>query len=190
MSEWNNMTDEQLVKLCLQGNASAKERLYNLFAQKMWTVCLRYMKNEEEAQDVLQMGFVKVFKNLHAFNKSGSLDGWVRKIIVNTALDTIRKNKKFENNVQWDQVSYQQEDVSGNVLNKLAAEDLMELINELPTGFRTVFNLYAIEGYSHKEIAEMLGVSESTSKSQYSIAKALLRKIIKEKYADIYCHYE
>ena len=184
------MTDEQLVKLCLQGNNSAQERLYNLFAPKMWTVCLRYMKNEEEAQDVLQMGFVKVFKNLQTFNQSGSLDGWIRKIIINTALDNIRKNKKFENNIQWDAISYQQEDNAGNVLHKLAAEDLMQLINELPTGFKTVFNLYAIEGYSHKEIAQMLNVTESTSKSQYSRAKALLRKIIKEKYADIYCHYE
>ncbi len=184
------MTDEQLVKLCLQGNAAAQERLYNLFAPKMWTVCLRYMKNEEEAQDVLQMGFVKVFKNLQAFNKTGSLEGWIRKIIINTALDNLRKNKKYENNVTWDDVAYQQEDQTINVLHKLAAEDLMQLINNLPTGFKTVFNLYAIEGYSHKEIAQMLGITESTSKSQYSRAKALLRKIIKEKHTDIYCNYE
>jgi RNA polymerase sigma-70 factor (ECF subfamily) len=190
MSEYNYMTDEQLVKLCLQKNAAAQERLYNLFAPKMWPVCLRYMKNEEEAQDVLQMGFVKVFNHLQDFNKTGSLEGWIRRIIINTALDHLRKNKKYENNIAWDDVAYQQEDHTINILQQLAAEDLLQLINNLPIGFKTVFNLYAIEGYSHKEIAEMLGITESTSKSQYSRAKAVLRKIIKEKHTDIYCNYE
>jgi RNA polymerase sigma factor (sigma-70 family) len=126
---------------------------------------------------VVQNGFVSVFQNIEAFRGSGSLEGWIRKIMVNTALTNIRKNKKLKQNIELESVEFMLP--SSNYMSEsFAAKDLLKIIQTLPTGFRTVFNLYAIEGYSHKEIGEMLGISEGTSKSQYSRAKAHLQKII------------
>lgn len=143
-------------------------------------VCLRYTKDVEEAQDVLQIGFVKVFEKLHLFNNEGSLEGWIRKVLVNTALDQIRKNKKFDDNVDLSKVDYSMATENENVLDQLSANDLLKIIQAMPTGFRTVFNLYAIEGYSHQEIADQLNISINTSKSQYSRARVYLQKIILE----------
>lgn len=140
-------------------------------------VCLRYCDNHEEAEDVLQNGFVNVFQNIESYRGSGSLEGWIRKIMVNTALTNIRKNKKLKQNIELESVEFMLP--SSNYMSEsFAAKDLLKIIQTLPTGFRTVFNLYAIEGYSHKEIGDMLGISEGTSKSQYSRAKAHLQKII------------
>ena len=143
-------------------------------------VCLRYSKDRDEAQEVLQIGFIKVFEKLTLYNGKGSLEGWIRKVVVNTALDNIRKNKKYLDNVEVDKVDYQlqNDDVSG--YDNLKAQDLLAIIQAMPTGFKTVFNLFAIEGYSHKEIAEELNISVSTSKSQYSRARAYLKRIIIE----------
>src|SRR5690606_22633589 len=134
----------------------------------------------EEAQDVLQIGFVKVFEKLHLFNNEGSLEGWIRKVLVNTALDQIRKNKKFDDNVDLSKVDYSMATENENVLDQLSANDLLKIIQAMPTGFRTVFNLYAIEGYTHQEIADQLNISINTSKSQYSRARVYLQKIILE----------
>lgn len=172
--------NEQLVKKCLEKDPLAQKQLFDFFSRKMMGVCLRYSQNEEEAQDVLQMGFIKVFEKLHMYSSDGSLEGWIRKVIVNTALDNIRKNKKFNDNVDLEKVDFQLENYSESGLDALSAKDLLKIIQNMPPGFRTVFNLYAIEGYSHKEIAEQLGVTVSTSKSQYSRAKVYLQKIIKE----------
>jgi len=140
-------------------------------------VCLRYCDNHEEAEDVVQNGFVNVFQNIETFRGSGSLEGWVRKIMVNTALTNIRKNKKLKQNVDLESVEFMLP-AANYAGDSFAAKDLLKIIQTLPTGFRTVFNLYAIEGYSHKEIGDMLGISEGTSKSQYSRAKTHLQKII------------
>lgn len=174
------LPDEQLVKKCLEKDPLAQKQLFDIYAKKMMGVCIRYSQDQEEAQDVLQMGFIKVFEKLHMYSSEGSLEGWIRKVIVNTALDNIRKNKKFNDNVELDKVDFHLQTYSESGLDSLSAADLLNIIQKMPTGFRTVFNLYAIEGYSHKEIAEQLGISVSTSKSQYSRAKVHLQKIIIE----------
>ena len=174
------MTEEQLVKACISGNASAQKEFYDLFAKKMMGVCLRYTNNYEEAQDVLQDGFIKVFNKLSKFVNKGSLEGWVRRIMVNTALDHYRKNKKFQKDVEIDAVSFKLEKQE-YIVESINAQDLLKIIQTIPEGYRIVFNLFAIEGYSHKEIAEQLGVTESTSKSQFSRAKKMLRNILIER---------
>jgi len=174
------MTEEQLVKACISGNASAQKEFYDLFAKKMMGVCLMYTNNYEEAQDVLQDGFIKVFNKLSKFVNKGSLEGWVRRIMVNTALDHYRKNKKFQKDVEIDAVSFKLEKQE-YIVESINAQDLLKIIQTIPEGYRVVFNLFAIEGYSHKEIAEQLGVTESTSKSQFSRAKKMLRNILIER---------
>ena len=174
------MTEEQLVKACISGNASAQKEFYDLFAKKMMGVCLSYTNNYEEAQDVLQDGFIKVFNKLSKFVNKGSLEGWVRRIMVNTALDHYRKNKKFQKDVEIDAVSFKLEKQE-YIVESINAQDLLKIIQTIPEGYRVVFNLFAIEGYSHKEIAEQLGVTESTSKSQFSRAKKMLRNILIER---------
>ena len=171
------MTDEQIVKGCIEKNAIAQKHLYEKFVRKMMGVCLRYCDSSEEAEDVVQMGFISVFENITSYKGTGSLEGWIRKILVNTALTNIRKNKKFKQNIELDSVEFMLPS-SSHLNDNFAAQDLLKIIQTLPVGFKTVFNLYAIEGYSHKEIGEMLNISEGTSKSQYSRAKAHLQKII------------
>lgn len=173
------MNEEQLVNKCLKNDTLAQKQLFDFYSKKMMGVCLRYAKNSEEAQDVLQMGFIKVFEKLKMYKYQGSLEGWIRKIIVNTALDNIRKNKKLMNNIEMDKVDYQLHNYDENVLEALSAQDLLRIIQEMPTGFRTVFNMFVIEGFSHKEIAEELNITVSTSKSQFSRARVFLQKKLK-----------
>lgn len=167
----------ELVQKCLRNDAVAQQTLFDTYAPKMMAVCMRYTKNKMQAEDVLQMGFIKVFANLNKFSGKGSLEGWIRRIMINTSLDEIRKNKKFMTNQSVDEVGYKMGDSIG-VDDALLENDLLKLVQNLPTGYQTVFNLYAIEGFSHKEIAEKLGVSENTSKSQYSRAKKWLQQEI------------
>ena len=174
------MNEEQLVNKCLEMDTLAQKQLFEFYSKRMMGVCLRYAKDSEEAQDVLQMGFIKVFEKLEMYKRQGSLEGWIRKIIVNTALDNIRKNKKLMNNIELEKVDYQLHNYDENVLDALSAEDLLRVIQKMPTGFRTVFNMYVIEGFSHKEIAEKLNISVSTSKSQFSRARVFLQKRLKE----------
>ena len=170
------MTDEQLLEAILRQDAKAQRLLYERFARKMFGVCLRYTRNKEEAEDYLQDGFLKVFQKLSSFKKEGSLEGWIRRVIVNTCLDHIRNQK-----LQWNELDELNEPVEAAVvMDKLHATDLLELIRQLPPGFRTVFNLYAIEGYSHKEIGGLLNISEGTSKSQFARARASLVEKITE----------
>lgn len=173
------MNDETLIKKCVSGDPRAQRMLFDKFAPKMLGVCLRYAPNIEIAQDVLQDGFIKVFGKLSEFKMDGSFEGWIRRIMVNTSLDEIRRNKKRQNDVDMSAVEYMVEDKS-YILESLQAEDLLKMVQKLPIGYRTVFNLYAIEGYSHKEIAEQLDISENTSKSQYSRAKMQLREMIEK----------
>ena len=174
------MDDSTLVKECIKGNAKAQRLLFDKFSQKMLGVCLRYTKSQDEAEDALQEGFVKAFSKLKDFSNQGSLEGWIRRIMVNTSLDAIRKNTKFMKDVSIDTVDYQ----IGNedfIVEGLNAEDLMKLINSMPDGYKVIFNMFAIEGYSHQEISTTLGISESTSKSQYMRAKGYLRNRLEAK---------
>lgn len=171
------MTDEQMIEGCAKGDPIAQRFLYEKYVNKMMGICLRYAKEREEAQDILQDAFIKVFEKLRSYKGSGSLEGWVRRIFVNTAIDHHRKNKALRQQVEFDSVDYQIK-AEGYVLENLAAQDLLKIINDLPHGYRVVFNMYAIEGYSHKEIADELDISVNTSKSQYSRAKSFIRRVL------------
>ncbi len=168
------MDDLTLVNECAKGNSKAQRALFDKFAPKMLAVCQRYLRNSQEAEDVLQDGFVKVFQKIVDFKMEGSLEGWIRRIVVNTALDTIRKNKKLLDDVQVEEVQYKVSFID-HQFDGMDLAQLMKLIDGMPDGYRIVFNMFAIEGYSHKEIADTLGVTENTSKSQYSRARAFLR---------------
>ncbi len=171
------MVDEKrVIESCIKGNRKAQYELYDTFSRKMMSVCLRYMGDYESAQDVLQEGFIRLFANLGSFQFNGSFDGWVRRIFVNTALEQLRKNDILHNaaDIGLTQADLLHHDHS--VIDELSANDILKVINELPMGFRTVFNMFAIEGYSHKEIADALGITESTSRSQFTRAKQILQK--------------
>ena len=174
------MDDNTLVKECLNENPKAQKALFDKFAPKMLSVCLRYMKNTEKAEDALQDGFIKVFVNLLNYKHSGVLEGWIRRIIVNTCLDELKKNKKLLLNISVEEVEYKLES-NDFVLEQMMADDLLKLIQSMPEGYRVIFNMFAIEGYTHQEIATKLGISESTSKSQYLRARAYLKNRIEKR---------
>lgn len=169
------MDDTSLVIECVKGDSRAQRMLFERFSKKMLGVCMRYAKSTEQAEDVLQDGFIKVFSKLNDFKHDGSLEGWIRRIMVNTSLDQIRKENKLLGNMSLDNVDYKLQD-NAFVLENLVAKDLMKMVQSMPVGYKVVFNMFAIEGYSHKEISEHLGISENTSKSQYSRARAYLRE--------------
>lgn len=173
-----NIAEELLIEDCLKNNPLAQKQLYEQFARKMMGVCLRYANSQEEAQDILQDGYIKVFNNLGKFKKEGSLEGWIRRIMVNTALENYRKTKKERENLDIDDVGYNLQN-NAYIVESIEARSLLKLIQTLPSGYKTIFNLYAVEGYTHKEIAEQLEISENTSKSQYSRARAYIQKMIK-----------
>lgn len=155
----------------------AQENLYKLLSPTMMGICLRYTPDQDTAADVLQLGFIKVFQKLGDFRMEGSFEGWVKRIMVNTAIEAYRKNKRTLVTVSLDEVN---EGDQGFGLDHLETQDLLKMIQELPNGYRVVFNLYAIEGYSHKEIAAELGISEGASKSQLSRARTVLKEKIKQ----------
>src|SRR5450432_4647942 len=175
------MDQNKLVNDCLKGETAAQRELYAHFASAMLGVCYRYTKSIDDAEDVLQDGFVKVFKNLHQYKFEGELGGWIRKIMVNTALNYLKTNKKYQYDLSFDEMTLHPVS-SDDPLIKLQAKELSELIRQLPTGFQTIFNLHAVEGYTHVEIASILGISDGTSRSQYARARALLIEWI-EKYS-------
>ncbi len=175
------MTDEQLVEGCLIPDAKAQKQLYERFNRKMFAVCLRYSSSREEAEDILQEGFVKVFQKISSYKGEGSLEGWIRRVVVNTALDHFRQQKMI-----WSGLEMAEDQISDETtLGKLEVQELLKLIQNLPNGFRTVFNLYAIEGYNHREIGELLGISENTSKSQYSRARTQLIESVEQHYKQV-----
>lgn len=173
---------EDIIKGCVEGKRLAQNELYKKFAPKMYAVCVRYSKDATEAEDVLQDGFVKVFQNIQNFKSEGSFEGWVRKIMVNTALEKFRKKNHLYPVGEIFEVAkdLKHEDVEHNI----HAEELMKVINRLSPGYRMVFNLYAIEGYSHKEIGDQLGISEGTSKSQLARARAVLQDEVEKLYGN------
>ena len=173
------MTDLELIEGCIKKDPIAQKEMYAAFASKMMGVAYRYASSQEDAQDILQDSFVKVFDRIGSFKKEGSLMGWVRRIVVNTALDSLRKQKKDKRNVSLAEAEYLASD-KDFIIERLSAQEILQLLKTMPQGYKTVFNLYAIEGYSHKEIAERMDISENTSKSQYSRAKGFMRKLIEQ----------
>ena len=169
-----------LVLKAQAGEADAQKEIFERFAGKMMTVCRRYARHELEAEDILQDSFIKVFRKLDQFSFNGSFEGWIRKIVVNTALKCIKK-KGFQME-QHGLENIPEESVHPGVFSKLSEEELLKLIQELPIGYRTVFNLYALEGFSHKEISEQLEIGESTSRSQLVKARRMLQKMVKDLY--------
>jgi RNA polymerase sigma-70 factor (ECF subfamily) len=171
------MDTQTLIKQCLKNDRTAQKRLYDAYAGMMLGVCYRYTKSLADAEDVLQEGFIKVFFHLKQYDSAGSPDAWIRRIMVNTAIDYLRRHSRYRAELQLDQValhpvSNEQPDFT------LDTKDLVELIRELPAGYQAVFNLVAIEGYNHIETGQLLGISEQTSRSQYSRARtALIKKI-------------
>jgi RNA polymerase sigma-70 factor (ECF subfamily) len=179
------MTDEQMVAGCLYGDPIAQKALYQAYARKMMSLCMRYAPDREQAQDILQDGFVKVFQKIGHFRGDGPLGGWIARTMVNTALDQIRRNKPFEHSLDLTEAEHLHA-ADEQAVSAMSTDELMELIQALPPGYRTVFNLFAIEGYPHKDIAEMLGISENTSKSQFMKARAYLRKLLPQETADLH----
>lgn len=173
------MEYSQLVKDCIKNKRSAQQQLYEMFAPQMLGVCVRYTKSLDDAEDVLQEGFMKVFNNLKNYKNTGELGAWVRRIMVNTALSYLRRHNRYRNQMSFDEAPiYPVTNEQASV--KLHTEALIQTIQQLPTGYQTIFNLVAMEGYSHVEVAQMLGINENTSRSQYSRARALLIKWITE----------
>ncbi|MFN8265978.1 MAG: sigma-70 family RNA polymerase sigma factor [Chitinophagaceae bacterium] len=170
------MGETDLIRRCLEGERKAQKELYDQYASKMYAVCLRYMSKSEDAQDILQDGFIKIFKNLDRFRGDGSFEGWMRRIFVNTAIEQLRK-KKLDISI-----SEKEENIEVKAptpIDNLNQKDLLRIIKELSPGYRTVFNLYVVEGYSHKEIADIMNISEGTSKSQLARARVILQEKIK-----------
>lgn len=175
--------DDQIIKGCINKQHDCQKKLYDVLAGKMMFVCFRYCKNRDDAEDILQEGFIKVFKHIDTFKFEGSFEGWVRRIIVNTAIDFITQQKQKHLFDDIENVSNHPESDS-DAVSQMNEKDLLKLLCLLPDGYRTVFNLFAIEGYSHKEIAVMLKISEGTSKSQLSKAKAQLKNLLHQ-YFDV-----
>jgi RNA polymerase sigma factor (sigma-70 family) len=173
------MDNQQVVKNCLRGDGAAQKQLYEHFAGAMLGVCYRYTKSLVDAEDVLQEGFIMVFRNLHQFSFSGELGGWIRRIMVNTAINYLKKHSRYQADLLFtDGALHPVSDDDPEVI--LSTKELAELIRQLPPGYQTIFNLHAVEGYSHVEIGKILGIKEGTSRSQYARARSLLISWIKK----------
>lgn len=167
----------QLIQGCIDGNRHSQSQLYELFAAKMFAVCLRYSKNREEAEEILQEGFVQVFKSLKNFRHEGSFEGWVRKIMVNCAIQHFRSKPKIHSVITFDAADLGK---MGNedIITQLGKKELLKMVQTLTPAYRMVFNLYVFEGLKHREIAEHLGISEGTSKSNFFDAKVILQRAV------------
>src|SRR5947208_825981 len=174
------MTEELMLHGCLNNIASAQEALYNRFSPRMLGVCYRFARSREDAEDMLQEGFIKIFSQISQFRNQGALEGWIRRIIVHTCINILKKNKKFTDSVDLIHAGGLHLN-ENNIPSILEAKQVVESVRQLPLGYRTVLNLYAIEGFSHKEISQMLDIEESTSRSQYTRAKAMLEDILIQK---------
>jgi len=168
-----------IIGRCLKGDRKAQKALYDSLSPKMFSLCIRYMGNRDAAEDILQEGFVSLFAKLDSYTGNGSFEGWARKIFVNTALMSLRKNDIMKQSEDIDSAwSVSSQDTTA--IQDITYKELMKIIGELPSGFRTVFNMYVIEGYSHKEIAEELGITEATSRTQLLRARIMLQNKIKK----------
>ena len=173
------MDTQKLVKDCIREIPAAQRQLYDHFAETMLGVCYRYTKSMDDAEDVLQDGFVKVFRNLEQYKYEGELGGWIRRIMVTTALNFLKKNSRYNHDFSFDKENLHPV-ADDNPEVKMTGKELADLVRQLPIGYQTIFNLHAIEGFSHVEIGKMLGINEGTSRSQYARARALLISWIKK----------
>ena len=178
MSNNRKYTDEEIVKGCKQGKAEFQEALYLAYGPKMMGVCMRYAQDRMEAEDVFQETYIKVFEKIHRF-KGGSLSSWLYTIFINASIDNYRSNKQRHLHVSYDEI-VEVKGSNSDILKELAVEEINEIINQLPEGYRLVFNLFVVDGFSHKEIAKMLEISEGTSKSQLFKAKSMLVKLLEK----------
>lgn len=171
------MQELQLIQACLQNNAAAQRELYNRYCQRLFNLCVRYARNKEDAEDMLQEAFIKIFTSMDAYHSKGNFEGWLKRIVVYTCINHIKKNKKFNDLLNIDflhDLRFKEESVASKLLGK----QVMNCLLQMPIGYRTVINLFVIEGYSHKEIGEMLEISENTSRSQYMRGKTVLENIL------------
>ena len=168
----------QLIQACINGDRHSQSNLYEQFAPKMFGVCMRYAKNREEAEEIMQEGFIQVFKSLHSFRHAGSFEGWVRKIMVYSAIHHFRTNSKMYVVVDIQNANAEQAGTE-DIIAHLQKKELLKIVQALPPAYRMVFNLYVFEGMKHREIAEQLGIAEGTSKSNFFDAKLLLQKAVK-----------
>ena len=173
-------TEAQLIQDCLRNDRNAQRKLYNAYAGRMLVVCVRYVQNQTEAEDILQEAFIKIFQNLDKFRAESTLGAWIKRIVVNTAISQIRLQQHFQN---MDDVQVYENQITNNQsgIEGIQFQELIEMIQKLPKGCQTVFNLFAIEGYKHYEIAELLNITEGTSKSQYSRARVILQSMLSVK---------
>ncbi len=167
----------ELIQSCINGDRHSQSKLYELFVPKMFAVCLRYSKNREEAEEILQEGFVQVFKSLKSFRHEGSFEGWVRKIMVHCCLKHFRSKTKMHAVINIESVNVNE---TGNeeILSRLGKKELLKMVQALSPAYRLVFNLYIFEGMKHREIAKQLGISEGTSKSNFFDAKVILKRAV------------
>ena len=172
------LTEEQIIKACKRGSPKAQKWIYERYAPKMFGVCRRYVKSLEDAEDVLVEGFYKVLTKIEQYGGNGSFEGWIRRIMVNEALMFLRKNNPLKNAVELEHIDIEENTTS--IVEELKTQDILKLLNELPTGYRTVINLYVVEGYKHREIAEQMGISINTSKSQLILAKRRLKELLEK----------
>lgn len=178
------MEYNKLVRDCIANKQEAQKQLYEHFSEIMLGICYRYTKSIRDAEDVLQEGFVKVFRNLHQYKNEGELGAWIRRIMINTALNFLKKNRKYQDDMAFTG-EHMHPVTNDDPEMTLNSKELADLIRQLPSGYQTIFNLYAVEGYSHIEIGEMLGISDGTSRSQYARARALLATWIKKHYSEV-----
>lgn len=171
------MTEKDLIAACKKNDRKAQQTVYDRYAPIMFGVCKRYVKIREDVEDVLEDAFFKVLTNIHQFKEMGSFEGWIRRIVVNECLMFLRKKHNFRMTVEISDLEVKS---TMTVEDDLAAQDILDLLDRLPTGYRTVFNLYVLEGYKHREIAEILGVSINTSKSQLILAKKRLQQLLRQ----------
>lgn len=169
------MSDQQIIEGCARHDRKAQQALYDQYSRFLLGVCLRYATDKAEAEDILQESFLKIFLSIKNFSGTGSFIGWLRKIAVNTAITSYHKNLKYRYHVEIEDYVSVETGVTSFEEDFFTSDELYKVLNELPAGYRMVFNLYAVEGYKHKEIAEILGIDTNTSKSQYSRAKAVIR---------------
>ena len=177
------MTEQELIAACKRQDRRAQKLLFDRYSPKMFGVCKRYIKNREDAEDVLVEGLFRALTKIDMFNSQGSFEGWIRRIVVNQSLMFLRKKNNFKMTVEVSNIEIKSQI---NAEDELIAQDILNLLEKLPTGYRTIFNLYVVEGYKHREIAELLGISINTSKSQLILAKKRLQSLIKEsQYPDV-----
>ena len=175
------MEERQLIEGCIRGESQARKMVYELYAPAMMSVCKRYVCTRETALDLLHDGFVKLFTKIHTYSGTGSFNGWMKKIFVTTALEHIRRNNMLQYDIDYETFDYYDIEPDISLFEQLSADDLFACIANLPNKCRTIFNMYAIEEYTHLEIARELEISESTSRSQYARARRLLQKMVMDK---------